>query len=32
VLEHVFVPESYLFRLAHELAVGLIGAEYVDGC
>jgi conjugative relaxase-like TrwC/TraI family protein len=28
--EHAFVPESYLFRLAHELAVGLIGAEYVD--
>jgi hypothetical protein len=29
-LEHASVPESYLFRLAHELAVGLIGAEYVD--
>jgi conjugative relaxase-like TrwC/TraI family protein len=28
--EHAFVPESYLFRLAHQLAVGLIGAEYVD--
>jgi conjugative relaxase-like TrwC/TraI family protein len=28
--EHAFVPESYLFRLAHELAVGLVGAEYVD--
>jgi hypothetical protein len=28
--EHAFVPESYPFRLAHQLAVGLIGAEYVD--
>jgi conjugative relaxase-like TrwC/TraI family protein len=30
--EHAFVPESYLFRLAHELAVGLIGPSTWTGC